>query len=174
MACVPVFLFVFIIECSAKFMSIITSTKNIVARIVTVIFRRKIRFPAVAIIIENPHGEILMLLRDDKPSISFPNHWSLVGGKVERGETFEVAAYRELLEEIGVDLDLTLWKRYDRQHPNAIVDQHIYLGKTDLPLKSLTLGEGQDMRFFNSNDVKGLNIAFEFDSLLEEYFLNHP
>jgi len=112
-----------------------------------------------------------MLLRDDKPNISYPNHWSLAGGKVENGEMPEVAAHRELLEEIGIDL--TLWNRYDRQHPLVIVDQHIYLGKIDLPLESLTLGEGQDMCFFNPHEVKDLKIAFEFDALLEEYFLNH-
>jgi 8-oxo-dGTP pyrophosphatase MutT (NUDIX family) len=88
-----------------------------------------IRVPCVAIIIKNSQGEILLLLRDDDPTISFPNHWTLVGGKVEDGETSETAAHRELLEEIDVDIDLTFWKRYDRQHPNAIVDQHIYLGK---------------------------------------------
>jgi 8-oxo-dGTP diphosphatase len=132
-----------------------------------------IRVPVVAVIIENAQGEILMLLRDDKPNISCPNHWSLAGGKVENGETPEFAAHRELLEEIGVDLDLTLWKRYDRQHPSAIADQYIYLGKFDLPLESLTLGEGQDMRFFNPHEVKNLKMAFEFDTVLEEYFFNH-
>ena len=132
-----------------------------------------IRVLGVAVIIENHQGEILMLLRDDKPTISYPNHWSLVGGKVEEGETPETAAHREMLEEIGVDTDVTFWKRYDRQHPFAIVDQHIYLGKIDLPLESLTLGEGQDIRFFNFHEVKDLKIAFEFDVLLKEYFLNH-
>jgi 8-oxo-dGTP diphosphatase len=137
-------------------------------------FRGLIRVPAVAVIIENTHGEILMLLRDDRPDISYPNHWSLAGGRVERGESPEKAAHRELLEEIGVDLDLSLWKRYDRQHPPLIVDQHIYLGKIDLPLESLTLGEGQSMRFFKQHEMKGLKIAFEFDALLDQYFLKRP
>ena len=136
------------------------------------------RVPAVAVIIENPKGEILMLLRDDKPTISYPNHWSLTGGKVERDETPEAAAHRELLEEIGVDFDLTLWKRYDRQDPLVIVDQHIYLGKINISVERLTLGEGQEMRFFSSREVKSLKNAFEFDALLEEYFLgratDHP
>jgi 8-oxo-dGTP diphosphatase len=130
-----------------------------------------IRVPAVAVIIENTHGEILMLLRDDRPDISYPNHWSLAGGRVERGETPEAAAHRELLEEIGIDLHLTLWKRYDRPHPPLIVDQHIYLAKFDLPLESLSLGEGKDMRFFRKHEMKDLKIAFEFDALLDEYFL---
>lgn len=136
-------------------------------------FQGVIRVPAVAVIIENTHGEILMLLRDDRPDISYPNHWSLAGGRVERGESPETAAHRELLEEIGIDLDLTLWKRYDRPHPPLIVDQHIYLGKIDVPLESLSLGEGQSMRFFKQHEMKDLKIAFEFYALLDEYFLTN-
>ena len=131
-----------------------------------------IRIPCVAIIIENSRGEILLLLRDDDPGISYPNHWTLVGGKVEEGETPETAAHREMLEEIGVDTDITFWKRYDRQHPFAIVDQHIYIGKIDISRELLTLGEGQDVRFFNSHEIKNLKIGFEFDVLLDEYFLS--
>ncbi len=132
-----------------------------------------IRIPGVAIIIENAQKEVLLLLRDDDPGISYPDHWTLVGGKVEDGETPETAAHREMLEEIGVDTDVTFWKQYDRQHPFAIVEQHIYTGKIDLPLDSLTLGEGQEVRFFSSDEIKDLKIGFEFDTLLSEYFLNH-
>ncbi len=131
-----------------------------------------IRVSGVAIIIENKQKEVLLLLRDDDPGISFPNHWTLVGGKVEDDETPEIAAHREMLEEIGVDMDVTFWKRYDRQHPFAIVDQHIYIGQIDLPRESLTLGEGQDFRFFSSDELKNLEIGFEFDALLDEYFLS--
>ena len=129
-----------------------------------------IRVPGVAIIIENRKGEILLLLRDDDPGISYPNYWTLVGGKVEEGETPQSAAHREMLEEIGVDTDVTFWKQYDRQHPFAIVDQHIFTGKIDIPRELLTLGEGQDIRFFNSHEIKNLKIGFEFDVLLNEYF----
>jgi 8-oxo-dGTP diphosphatase len=131
-----------------------------------------IRVPAVSIVIENRQGEILLLLRDDKPTIPHPNHWTLVDGKVEEGETPESAAHREMLEEIGVDIDLTFWKRYDRQHPNAMVDQHIYVGKMDMPRELLILGEGQDVRFFNFHEIKTLKIGFEFDVLLNEYYLS--
>jgi len=130
------------------------------------------RVPCVAVIIENKQGEILLLLRDDKPTISCPNHWTLVGGKVEEDETPEAAAHREMLEEIGVDTDVTFWKQYDRQHPFAVVDQHIFVGNIDMPRESLTLGEGQDVRFFNSHEIRNLKIGFEFDTLLNEYFLN--
>jgi len=132
---------------------------------------KMICIPAVAVIIENGQGEILLLLRDNDPGIAYPNCWTLVGGKVEEGETPKTAAHREMLEEIGVDIDVTFWKKYDRKHPYAIVEQHIYLGKIDLPRELLTLGEGQDFHFFSSSEIKNLKIGFEFDSLLHEYFL---
>ena len=34
----------------------------------------------------NPRGEVLMLLRDDKPGILYPNMWDLPGGHLEKGE----------------------------------------------------------------------------------------
>src|SRR5262245_17278657 len=34
-----------------------------------------------------------------------PGHWSLFGGKLETGETSRAAAKREVLEELGIDLD---------------------------------------------------------------------
>jgi len=68
------------------------------------------RVPCVSIIIENMESEVLLLLRDDKPTIAFPNHWTLVGGKVEDGETPEMAAHRELEEETGLKATLSFWK----------------------------------------------------------------
>jgi 8-oxo-dGTP diphosphatase len=130
-----------------------------------------IRIPGVAIILENKQNEILLLLRDDDPGISYPNHWTLVGGKVEEDETLEIAAHREMLEEIGLDTDITFWKRYDRRHPYAIVDQHIYLGKIAVAREQITLGEGQDLRFFKADELHDLKIGFEFDILLHEHFL---
>jgi 8-oxo-dGTP diphosphatase len=60
------------------------------------------RVPCVSIIIGNMRGEVLLLLRDNNPNIAFPNYWTLVGGKVENGETPEMAAHRELEAETGL------------------------------------------------------------------------
>ena len=57
-----------------------------------------------AIILENDKGEFLLYLRDNKPGIPFPDHWDLIGGHVEEGETPEEALVREVKEELDIDL----------------------------------------------------------------------
>ena len=128
-------------------------------------------YPCVAMIIENPNQEVLLLLRDNKPEIAYPNHWSLVGGHIEAGESAEQAALRELGEEVGLNLCLSLWKRYDYQFaPNIMVDQYVFIGKVDAETPEMILGEGQAMCFFSYRDIKGLKIGFGFEVVLNEYF----
>lgn len=128
-------------------------------------------YPCVAMIIENPSRKVLLLLRDDKPEIAYPNCWSLVGGHIETGETAEQAAARELDEEVGLRISLCLWKRYDYEYaPNVIVDQHIFVGKVDSETPAMILGEGQATNFFNYQDIKELKIGFGFEIILSEYY----
>jgi 8-oxo-dGTP diphosphatase len=129
------------------------------------------RVPCVSIIVENKEGEILLLLRDNKSTIVFPKHWTLIGGKVEEGETPEMAAHRELVEETGLKAHLSFWKRYEREHPLFIVDQHIYTGKVDTLPELLVLGEGQALQFFKLAEIRHLKIGYGFKELLDEYFL---
>jgi 8-oxo-dGTP diphosphatase len=110
--------------------------------------------PCASVIIENMAGEVLLLLRDDKPDLTFPNFWTLVGGKIQDGETPEMAAQRELEEETGLKANLSFWKRYNRCYPYFVVDQYIYLAKIDSSAVSLVLGEGQDFQFFKPAEVK--------------------
>ena len=129
------------------------------------------RIPCASIIVENNEGEVLLLLRDNKSTIVYPNHWTLVGGKVEEGETPEMGAHRELTEETGLRAHLSFWKQYDRQHPLFIVDQYIYLAKVDTSPETLILGEGQALQFFKPAEIKHLKIGYGFKALLDEYFL---
>ena len=129
------------------------------------------KYPCVALIIENSSKEVLLLLRDNKPEIAYPNHWTLIGGHVEEGETAEKAALRELFEEVGLDLKVSIWKRYDYHFaPGVVIDQHIFVGKVDSEKPAMTLGEGQAMNFFKQSDMKELKIGFGFDIVLNDYF----
>ncbi|HLO31669.1 MAG TPA: NUDIX hydrolase [Anaerolineales bacterium] len=128
------------------------------------------RVPCVSIVLENMEGEVLLLLRDNKSSMTFPKHWTLVGGIVKNSETPEIAAHRELEEETGLKADLSFWKRYDRCHPLFMIDQYIYLGKVQA--RGL-LVLGPDIQFFKPSEIKHLKIGYGFDALLTEFFLIH-
>ena len=66
-------------------------------------------------------GQILTILRDDKPTIPWPNLWELPGGGREGDESpFECAA-REVFEELGIHLteDSLLWSKV---HPSMLYE----------------------------------------------------
>ena len=88
-----------------------------------------------AIILENDKGEFLLYLRDNKPGIPFPDHWDLIGGHVEKGETPEEALVREVKEELDIDLkEYKFYKKYECLTGDAYENiKYIYTGKINLP-----------------------------------------
>lgn len=56
---------------------------------------------------------LVILRRDDKPDIPWPNHLDLPGGECEPGETVAQTVLRETFEEIGLTLteDDLIWSR---------------------------------------------------------------
>jgi isopentenyldiphosphate isomerase len=72
------------------------------------VYEKKYIHRIVHVIIRNQKGEFLMQLRSAEARY-LPLHWSTsVGGHVQSGEDFEMAARREMIEEIGIsDIQLT-------------------------------------------------------------------
>ena len=60
------------------------------------------RVECVTAILQNTRGEVLLHQRDEKPGLPFAGYWSMLGGKMEEGESAADAMQRELMEEIGV------------------------------------------------------------------------
>lgn len=95
-------------------------------------------------------GRILTILRDDKPTIPWPNLWELPGGGREGNETpFECVA-REVYEELNIQLskDDIVWSRL---YPSMLDEnkKSVFLvGKlTQEQFDSITFGdEGQGYR----------------------------
>lgn len=58
-------------------------------------------------------GRILTILRDDKPTIPYPNMWDLPGGGREGNETPFECVTREVYEELSIQLskDDIVWSR---------------------------------------------------------------
>jgi len=124
---------------------------------------------AVGILIENSKGEILFLLRDNKPTIQYPNQWDVLGGVVKAGETFEEAIKRELMEEIELDLqEFKLFKIYN--WPDQT--EAIFHTKLDIDINKTPLHEGQKIQYFSREKLLNMNLAFHDNEMIRDFF-NH-
>lgn len=78
-------------------------TSDYVKRIRAKIGHDLLLLPAVAVLVRDDHGRLLLVRQSDASG------WATVGGMVEPLEGPEDAARREASEEIGVDVDVTLF-----------------------------------------------------------------
>lgn len=51
--------------------------------------------------------DLLVIRRDDRPDIPYPDHWDLPGGGREGGESPKACAVRETSEEVGLHLSFS-------------------------------------------------------------------
>lgn len=120
-----------------------------------------------SIIFINRHQQVLFLLRDDIPSIPYPNHWDLPGGNVENGETPEDCIVREMKEEIGLDLEgfalFAIAAMSDRT-------EFTFWKNADLDIDKIDLTEGQCLRWFTEAEVQATSLAFGFNQLVGDFF----
>ena len=100
--------------------------------------------------------EYLFQLRDNDASISYPNKWSFFGGEVDKGENFEEALKRELVEELHwcPNKFFYLAKDTDKMTNCNI---NYYVVHCELPDHKLVLGEGQAMKWFTIKEVMDLD-----------------
>lgn len=124
-----------------------------------------------AIILENDSGEFLLALRDNKSWIPFPNHWDLIGGHVEEGETPEEAIKREYMEELGLELkEYEFYKEFECLIGDAFENiKFIYTGKINIPVEEITLLEGQYVRYFKKEEIPDVKFANIIKSIVMEY-----
>jgi 8-oxo-dGTP diphosphatase len=120
------------------------------------------------IILLNRNNEVLLLLRDDKVDIPFPNMWDIPGGRVEEGETPEEAIRREMMEEMSIeDLgEINLFKIITSEN----ITDYIFWNRLDLNPAKIDLLEGQRIEYFNLERIRKTKLAFNYDNVLEEFF----
>jgi 8-oxo-dGTP diphosphatase len=128
-----------------------------------------------AIILENDNGEFLLYLRDNKPDIPFPDHWDLIGGHVEEGETPEEALVREVKEELDIDLkEYAFYKKYECLTGDAYENiKYIYTGKINLSIEEITLLEGIRPQYFSREEIPHVKFANILKSIVMEYISGH-
>ena len=56
------------------------------------------------VILKTSNGELIFHHRDNKPNIANPDMVGVFGGGVEKNESFEEAAVREIKEELDLDI----------------------------------------------------------------------
>lgn len=116
---------------------------------------------AVVLLVDD-RGWVLLQERDEHAPRA-ANQWGMVGGHVEDGEDFDTAVYREVAEEIGVDLpggSLTLWQDAEYTYPDGHHGSyHVYAGRVDLTDEDITVGEGRQIVFVDPERIPELDLA---------------
>ena len=120
-----------------------------------------------SIIFINRRHQILLLLRDDDPTIPYPNRWDLPGGRVEAGETPEACIVREMKEEIDLDLDA-----FDLFAITPMTDrtEFTFWKSADLDIGRINLAEGQQLRWFTRDEARAVPLAFGFNPIVEAFY----
>ena len=101
----------------------------------------RMNYDVAKVILFDKNDKLFIYLRDDKPTIPYPNMWDLLGGGIEPGETAEEAGIREVEEEIGVKTDhLETFGHYVSEEGFRMT---ILVGRIDAVPENLLLTEGQ-------------------------------
>jgi 8-oxo-dGTP diphosphatase len=121
----------------------------------------------VSIIFLNDKEEVLLLLRDDKDTIPYPNMWDLPGGHVEENESAEECIMREMKEEMGLDLkDFTLASIMEFE--DRI--EYTFWKRENLDIDSIQLQEGQALKWFSRKEAARIKLAYGFNEIIEDFF----
>lgn len=123
--------------------------------------------PTVDIIIElidRPHRPIILIERKNPPY-----GWAIPGGFIDYGESIEVAAKREALEEVGLEVDLIEQfhvysdpNRDPRQHTISIVFIATAKGKPNAS------DDAKNVSVFHLWEIPE-DLCFDHDRILQDY-----
>ena len=122
-----------------------------------------------SIIFFNSSHQVLLVLRDDIPSISCPGMWDLPGGHLEENETAEECIVREMLEEIEINVEgCRLFRVYEFSDRT----EYVFFKQADFDLQDIVLHEGQMLKWFSQAEAEQENLAYGFNQVLSDYFSN--
>jgi 8-oxo-dGTP diphosphatase len=128
----------------------------------------------VGVILVDRDGRFLLQLRDDIEEIAWPGMWGIVGGAIEVGESAYDAAVRETEEEVG--------QRVDRLHLVGSMPAlwrgggmlHLFCAGASFGDAEIIVGEGQDARFFEPDEISSLRGTTPYLRPLVTNFVRDP
>ena len=112
--------------------------------------RKTVKKRTVSLIIENQKNEILLMLRDNKPTIPCPNHWAFIGGLIDPGETPIKAIVREVKEELGLNLNMFMFFKTEILRG---IEYNIFYIRGNFKPTDFVVGEGQAISFFSKDKI---------------------
>jgi 8-oxo-dGTP diphosphatase len=124
-----------------------------------------------SIIFVNNEDQVLLFLRDDNPAIPYPNMWDVPGGHVEDNETPNQCIVREMKEEMGMELDgfqVFSVEEFDDRI------EHSFWKKENIDINKVVLTEGQYLKWFSEEEVKNTELAYGFNKILEDFYIQKP
>jgi ADP-ribose pyrophosphatase YjhB (NUDIX family) len=112
--------------------------------------------------------KILLLHRDNVPTIPNPDKWGAIGGIVEEGETYDKGIRREIKEE--TNLEPRNIKRLGRLPSPNWVEQTYLVWLDDDEVEKVQLGnEGQELRFFSLEELFTIPLPEMLEFHLKKY-----
>lgn len=124
-----------------------------------------------SVLFVNSDHQVLLVLRDNKPDIPYPNTWDVPGGHVEPGETPEQCIAREMKEEMALAIDdfqLFSVKEFDDRV------EYTYWKHADLIIDAIRLMEGQRLQWFSKGDAEKTALAYGFNEIVADFFRQAP
>jgi 8-oxo-dGTP diphosphatase len=124
-----------------------------------------------SIIFINDTGQILLFLRDNIPDLPYPNMWDVPGGHVEANESPEKCIIREMKEEMDLDID-----EFDLFSTIEFDDriEYTFWAKADFDIDKIELMEGQQLKWFTRDDAQQTPLAYGFNEIIEQFYINAP
>ena len=136
----------------------------------------------VHIWIKNSDGKYLMTQRS-KNKKTYPLKWECVGGAVVKGETSIHAAFREVKEEVGIDLNpengsliyTQVRGLVDGKRINDINDIYLFTYEGDADLTKATTDEVNQTVWMDKSEIIELYKSGEMVSVIKDlsYFINN-
>jgi len=120
------------------------------------------------ILLQNNAGKVLLQLRDDTPTIAWPNYWGLPGGFSEAGELPEQTIRREVMEEISYTLTEIEEVGLEVEEEGYQNIATVYHASFNEPIESLTLLEGQALKYMSKSDWDTHNVIPFIRKILEQ------